>query len=42
MPDIQLCNDFGLLLLDNYGILAKQTERKKFSDRIHKGIGEYH
>ncbi len=28
MPDIQLCNDFGLLLLDNYGILAKQTERK--------------
>lgn len=28
MPDIQLCNDFGLLLLENYGILAKQTERK--------------
>ncbi len=29
MPHIQLCNDFGLLLLDNYSILAKQTERKK-------------
>ncbi len=28
MPDIQLCNDFGLLLLENYNILAKQTERK--------------
>ncbi|MBR6874057.1 MAG: DNA-binding protein WhiA [Ruminococcus sp.] len=28
MPNIQLCNDFGLLLLENYGILAKQTERK--------------
>lgn len=28
MPTIQLCNDFGLLLLDNYEILAKQTERK--------------
>lgn len=28
MPNIGLCNDFGLLLLDNYGILAKQTERK--------------
>lgn len=29
MPHIQLCNDFGLLLLENYSILAKQTERKK-------------
>ena len=28
MPNIQLCNDFGLILLENYGILAKQTERK--------------
>lgn len=28
MPNIQLCNDFGLLLLDNFSILAKQTERK--------------
>lgn len=28
MPNIGLCNDFGLLLLENYGILAKQTERK--------------
>ena len=28
MPNIQLCNDFGLLLLENYNILAKQTERK--------------
>ncbi len=28
MPNIQLCNDFGLLILENYGILAKQTERK--------------
>ncbi|MBR6045835.1 MAG: DNA-binding protein WhiA [Ruminococcus sp.] len=28
MPDIQLCNDFGLILLESYGILAKQTERK--------------
>lgn len=28
MPNIQLCNDFGLLLLENYEILAKQTERK--------------
>lgn len=29
MPHIQLCNDFGLLLLENYSVLAKQTERKK-------------
>lgn len=29
MPNIQLCNDFGLLLLENYNILAKQTERKR-------------
>lgn len=29
MPDIQLCNDFGLLLIENYSILAKQTERKR-------------
>lgn len=28
MPDIRLCNDFGLLLIENYDILAKQTERK--------------
>ncbi len=28
MPSLQLCNDFGLILLDNFGILAKQTERK--------------
>ncbi|MBR1384380.1 MAG: DNA-binding protein WhiA [Ruminococcus sp.] len=28
MPNIQLCNDFGLLLLENFDILAKQTERK--------------
>ncbi len=28
IPSIQLCNDLGLLLLDSYGILAKQTERK--------------
>lgn len=28
MPNIGLCNDFGLMLLENYGILAKQTERK--------------
>ena len=28
MPNIGLCNDFGLLLLENYNILAKQTERK--------------
>lgn len=28
MPNIELCNDFGLLLLDTYEILAKQTERK--------------
>lgn len=27
MPNIELCNDFGLLLIENYNILAKQTER---------------
>ena len=28
MPTIELCNDFGLLLIENYGITPKHIERK--------------
>lgn len=28
MPNLELCNDFGIILIDNFGILAKHTERK--------------
>jgi len=28
MPTLDLCNDFGLLLIDNYGIIPKHMERK--------------
>lgn len=28
MPTLDLCNDFGLLLIDNYGIIPKHVERK--------------
>lgn len=28
MPTIELCNDFGMLLIDNYDITPKYVERK--------------
>ena len=28
MPNLDLCNDFGRLLIENYGIVPKETERK--------------
>jgi len=28
MPTLDLCNDFGLLLIDSYGIIPKHVERK--------------
>lgn len=28
MPSLELCNDFGIILIDNFDILAKHTERK--------------
>lgn len=28
MPSLELCNDFGLILIDYFNILAKHTERK--------------
>ncbi len=28
MPNLDLCNDFGIILIDYFGILAKHTERK--------------
>lgn len=28
MPSLELCNDFGIILIDYFGILAKHTERK--------------
>lgn len=28
MPTLDLCNDFGMLLIENYGILPKHMERK--------------